>query len=508
MAISRRKFLARSAALAAGSVFGPQLSWLPGTNVSYAAGPGNAIVVFVQLFGGNDGVNTVYPLSGPQRSVYEQFRPTLKLPALAGDLSTYPTGDFTTAFGASAILDLGLNGNGSSYALHPAMAAWYSLFQAGELAVVPGVHYPFADYSHFRSEEIYYSGDPLGSGGLGWFGRYLDLSGFAPTSVPGVMLGGEYNRLFTPTQTSLFAFRGFNELQFPASGDAVAKKAAYRAMSVQSGMADPLALPEIAGIGNTGTATIDTMELYYLPGSGLGSAGKAEALMLNASERYNRNNSLVYDSPLNTEINAKVDGMRLARDLRHVAATIRADVGARFFHVGIGGFDSHSSQEQGLYHSSLLNMVSEAVAAFWNDMKSPVVLPADYNGYLSGPLADRVLIVTLSEFGRTSQQNAGSAAAAGTDHATSSPQFVIGSTINGGQHGLYPLLDDGHPQLSEGDLRMSTDFRDFYGTMLERWLNVPAANLDPAQGGSMFAATTVADEFGDDWQSYTPVGYL
>ena len=71
----------------------------------------------------------------------------------------------------------------------------------------------------------------------------------------------------------------------------------------------------------------------------------------------------MYGSPLNRR--QPLDDMGLARDLRHVAATIRANVGARFFHVAIGGFDSHSNQEDGFFHSWLLRELSEAVAAFY-----------------------------------------------------------------------------------------------------------------------------------------------
>ncbi len=510
MSITRRQFLKRGAAAAAGAAAGPHLNWLPGTNVSYAAGPSDAIVVFVQLFGGNDGVNTVYPLSGPQRSVYESYRPTLALPDTVGGLQTYPTGNLKTTFGlGDNILDLGLDSNGSNYALNPAMESWHDIYNDGELAVLPGVHYPFADYSHFRSEAIYYSGDPIGNGGIGWFGKYLDHAGFSALDVPGVNMRGDYIPLFTPTQTSLFAFRSFSELNFPASGDVVAKKAAYRALAEQSALVDGGLFPELATIGGTAVATADKIEEYYISGSGLANAGKAEALMVAGDDyNYSRNNPLVYDSDLNPATNPRIDGMRLARDLRHVAATIRADVGARFFHVGIGGFDNHSNQEQDLFHSRLLREVSESVGAFWRDMKSSVTLPAGYNDYLTGPLSDRVLIVSLSEFGRTNQQNAQGASSAGTDHATAGPQFVIGSTVNGGMYGPYPLLDDPHPDRSEDDLLMTHDFRNMYGEMLERWLSVPTNVVDPNQGGTMFAATAVADEFGDDWQQYTPIGYL
>src|SRR5882724_4565340 len=92
MAITRRQFLKRGAASAAVmTTFGPHLRWLPGTGVSYASGPSDAIVVFVQLYGGNDGINTVYPVSGTQRTKYEEFRPTLKLPKTNGEAAARVT---------------------------------------------------------------------------------------------------------------------------------------------------------------------------------------------------------------------------------------------------------------------------------------------------------------------------------------------------------------------------------------------------------------------------------
>jgi uncharacterized protein (DUF1501 family) len=502
MPMNRRQFLLRGAAATAGAMLGPHLRMMPGTNVSYAAGPSDAIVVFVQLFGGNDGLNTCYPLNNQQRLDYDSYRPTLGLPGSTGGLSPWTSNGFDTSGG---ILDVGNDALGDTYALHPAMKAWHDLYLNGELAVIPGVHYPHADYSHFRSEVIYYTGDPLGTGGLGWFGKYLDLEGFLPTQIPGVMIDNEYSRLFTPTGTSLFAFNNLSQLNFPAGSLREERKATFRNLYVESALADTGLIPEIAALGNTGVATIDAIEDYYLQGAG--NSGKVEALLIDESENYNRNNPLVYDSPLNPAVTPALDGMRLARDLRHVAATIRADVGARFFHVGIGGFDTHSSQEQGLYHSYLLQEVSEAVGAFYRDMKQSVTLPGGYSGYRSESLADKVVIVTLSEFGRTSHQNAQSAGSAGTDHATASVQFAIGapSVVNAGLIGAHPAIAD--PGVDDDDLAMVNDFRDFYGTLLERWLNVPASDIGPGPT-KLFPATASVDEYGNDYTAYTPLDYL
>jgi uncharacterized protein (DUF1501 family) len=504
MAISRRQFLKRSAASAAAlTAFGPRLRWLPGTGVSYAGGPANAIVVFVQLYGGNDGLNTVYPVSGFQRTKYAEFRPTLKLPATNGEMTPW----MDEGFGSSTVLSIGANANGSTYALHPAMGALHALYQSGDMAVVNGVHYPFADHSHFRSEAIWYTVDPLGSSGLGWFGQYLDNAGFTPTQVPGIMLSDSLNPLFTPAQTSLFAFNRLSELRFPAEGETLLKQGTFRQLYDESDDLNPGVYPELVKIGQTGLATIDNIQDYYKVGSGLGNAGMVEALLLDEEGSYDADNPLVYDSPLNPSNTPVLTDMRLARDLRHVAATIRANIGARFFHVAIGGFDSHSNQEQGFFHSYLLQEVSESIAAFYGELNQTVSLPGGYSGYLTGNLASQVLIVTFSEFGRTIRQNAYNPGPAGTDHATSAPQFVIGAPVIGGQqYGAYPLLDNPGSE-NEDDLRMTCDFRDLFGTILARWLNVSVTDIGPG-AGKIFPATPQVDSDGNSYTSFTPIGFL
>jgi uncharacterized protein (DUF1501 family) len=387
------------------------------------------------------------------------------------------------------------------------MNALHGIHLAGKLAVIPGVHYPYPNHSHFRSEEIYYSLDPQGAGGIGWFGRYLNHAGFLPTQVPVVNMGDTVNPAFAPTDTSVFAFRRLSDLAFPASNDAELKQEKFRALYDASDDSNPAVYPELVKIAQTGIATIDTMQAYYKPGDGLANAGKVEALLLNGDGDYSRRNDLVYSSPLNAGDNPTLPDSVLSRDMRHVAATIRANVGARFFHVAAGGYDSHSAQENGFYHSYLLNDVSECVAALYNELAQTISLPGGYSGYSTGDLSNKVIIVTFSEFGRTIRQNAASAGSAGTDHAACAPQFVVGGTVNGGQWAPYPLLDDPRADL-EDDLKMSVDVRDLFGTILTRWLNVPEADIDPPGPGKILPATPDADDDGNDYTQFQALGFL
>ncbi|MFN8543831.1 MAG: twin-arginine translocation signal domain-containing protein [Candidatus Binatia bacterium] len=316
MAITRRQFLKTTAATAAALGAGPAWRRLPGTGVAYAAGPGDAIVVFVRLYGGNDGINTVYPLAGAQRAVYEDVRPTLKLPGTTGEMT--PWVDEGIVGSGSDPFSIGTNGNGSDYALHPAMGALHQIHQAGRLAVVPGVHYAFPDHSHFRSEVIWYTGDPLGNAGLGWFGKYMNLAGFAATDVPGVLLGDELVPIFTPTNSGLLVFNGLDELVFPATDETLAKQATFLQLYAQSQLAGA-AFPELTSLATTGMATVGKIQDYYKTDSGLANAGKVEALFLDGNGDYDRANPLVYGSPLNSDATPALRGMDLARDLRHVA---------------------------------------------------------------------------------------------------------------------------------------------------------------------------------------------
>ncbi|MCA9292002.1 MAG: DUF1501 domain-containing protein, partial [Phycisphaerales bacterium] len=79
-------------------------------------------------------------------------------------------------------------------------------------------------------------------------------------------------------------------------------------------------------------------------------------------------------------------------------------------------------------------------------------------------LSQRVLTMTFSEFGRRVKENGSQ----GTDHGAAAPMFVLGDRARVGIHGGVPNLGD----LDDGDVRHTTDFRDVYATLLERWLDV------------------------------------
>src|SRR5882724_12629968 len=123
MRITRRRFLQGAAATTASLAF-PGWRVFPGRpGVAWASGPTDAILVAIRLYGGNDGLNTLIPVTGPNRSIYQTSRPALGIPV-----------------GSLSATEVGTDALGHSYALHPdTLDGLWALFHADKLAIVPGV---------------------------------------------------------------------------------------------------------------------------------------------------------------------------------------------------------------------------------------------------------------------------------------------------------------------------------------------------------------------------------
>jgi uncharacterized protein (DUF1501 family) len=169
---------------------------------------------------------------------------------------------------------------------------------------------------------------------------------------------------------------------------------------------------------------------------------------LNANAMSKRVETMA-QAPTNT---AEYPSFRLAGHLRTIAQLIRADVGIRIFFAelgggGIGGFDNHANQLGN--HCALLHQLSESLAAFIDDLKSDKLL-------------DRVLLMTISEFGRTVRENG----RRGTGHGAAAPIFLAGGKLKRGIIGSHPSLTD----LDSDGIKFHTDFRRVYATILDKWL--------------------------------------
>ena len=128
----------------------------------------------------------------------------------------------------------------------------------------------------------------------------------------------------------------------------------------------------------------------------------------------------------------------LGRSLQQVARLIKTDAGVEAAFAEIGGWDHHQNEPQQM--SNLLRQFGLALAAFSQDM---------------GDRMEDIVLVTMSEFGRTAQENGDM----GTDHGHGDLMMVMGGAVRGGKvHGNWPGLE--REQLYEGrDLAVTTDFR-------------------------------------------------
>jgi uncharacterized protein (DUF1501 family) len=144
---------------------------------------------------------------------------------------------------------------------------------------------------------------------------------------------------------------------------------------------------------------------------------------------------------------------RFGQSLQQIAQLIKSDVGVEMAFADIGGWDHHVNEEGVL--ANLLREYGQSLSAFWKDM---------------GDRMNDVVVVTMSEFGRTARENG----SRGTDHGHANSMFVMGGSVKGGKvYGRWPGLEK--EQLYEGrDLALTTDFRDVLGELVSRHLGNPS----------------------------------
>jgi uncharacterized protein (DUF1501 family) len=137
----------------------------------------------------------------------------------------------------------------------------------------------------------------------------------------------------------------------------------------------------------------------------------------------------------------------LTLDLKKVSGMIKAGLPTRIFYVSQGGYDTHAAQAGA--QQTLLIYLADALRGFIEDL-----------GRIGR--VDDVAVMVFTEFGRRVNENL----SRGTDHGTATPMYIVGKNVKGGSYGKMPSLTD----LEDGNLKMTTDFRSVYATMLEEWM--------------------------------------
>jgi uncharacterized protein (DUF1501 family) len=311
--------------------------------------------------------------------------------------------------------------------LHPAMGDAAKLLESGRLAIVQGVGYPNPSRSHFKSMAIWHSAnvnlpkeevvDVESKAVYGWIGQALDGGKKPADGSPGAI------------------FVGTGSL--PA------------ALRSRRSVASAMTRPEEA--------------LLTLKANVKSAAGGAESdTDLAAFVRRSTLDAYATSERMAGVLRAKDTGSRypatgLAGRLQVAARLLKGGVGARVIYTSQGGYDTHYIQL--FQHADLLREFAGAVRAFLDDLAAT-------------GLAERVVVLAFSEFGRRVQENGSQ----GTDHGTAGPVFVAGPGVRAGLVGRTPSLLD----LKDGDLKMGIDFRQVYATVLD-WLALPSGT---ALGGS------------------------
>ncbi len=369
-------------------------------------------LIVVQMAGGNDGLNTIVPYTD---GAYYQARPTLAVkPA-----DVIPLND--------------------RLGMHPALAAFKPLWQAGKLAVVEGVGYPNPNLSHFVAMDIWQTLDLNGQGASGWLGKYV--SGLVDQD------GHPFQSLAVGSALPT-ALRALN-----ADVPVVADPKSYRLLP------DPAAPKQQTSAADARVRTL--LKLYNTyPRSA------PYAALLDATAQTAVQGSQTLESAATQYTPAvQYPTTNFARGLQVLAEVIAQGLGLRVGYVTIGGFDTHAGQAK--THETLMTDLSEGLAAFYADLQA-------HNA------ADNVVVMTWSEFGRRVHENGN----AGTDHGTAAPLFVLGSAVRGGIFGEPPDLNKLD---NAGNLNFTVDFRSVYATVLDRWLGAPAgAVLGGSYGDQAF----------------------
>lgn len=310
--------------------------------------------------------------------------------------------------------------------LHPGLKELKSIYDEGQLAIVQGVSYPNPTRSHFESMDVWHTASREGARrGSGWLGRAIDSAcGNEMNPLHALSLGGSAPLALLGERSRPVAFRDPGSYRW--RGGKLDVEAFHRLNSPAGAPLD-----KAAGVAEP---------LDYLRRIATDANASSEAI-----RKASASGRPAADYPA---------GNRLAADLQLIATILAAGLPTRIAYASLGGFDTHANQRGP--HDNLLRTFSTAVAAFLKDIAGR-------------GLAERVIVLVFSEFGRRVEENG----SRGTDHGVAAPMFLLGKPVRGGLHSKHPSLND----LVNGDLAMTVDFRQVYATLLDGWLGAPSAEV-------------------------------
>src|ERR1700738_435393 len=310
------------------------------------------------------------------------------------------------------------------FGLHPSLAPLEPLFHKNQLALVHAAGPPDPTRSHFDGQDFMESGTPgVKATDDGWLDRALQTVPEENASpFRAVAMGPNLPRMLRGSAGAIALpdLKNFKVIpQSPAMHNVV--QGGFEAMYSQS---------VDHALHGTGTETFEAID------------------MLNKIDT----------SKLPPENGAQYPTSRLGQNMQEIGQLLKAKVGVEVLFVDCGGWDNHVNEGgvQGQL-SNLLKDLGQSLATFHQDM---------------GDRMQDIVVVTMSEFGRTAKENGNR----GTDHGHANCMFVMGGDVKGGRvYGRWPGLAD--HQLNEGrDLALTTDFRLVLGEILSKHNGVSDLN--------------------------------
>ena len=295
------------------------------------------------------------------------------------------------------------------FALHPALAPLKAIYDKRQLAIIHAAGSPDNSRSHFDSQDYMELGTPgTKSTPEGWLNRYL------------------------------------SEKRAPDSP--------FRGVAVSPQMPRTLA-------GAAPALSMSSIEEFRL--RNLAMAGPLEKLYTNSADPlFRQGGKTLFEAMARLRaIESKIppstatySAGRFGTGLKQIARLIKADVGLEVAFTEIEGWDTHVAEGGASGQlANRLKELGEGLAAFYQDL---------------GDRMNDVVLLTMSEFGRTARENGNR----GTDHGHANVMFVLGAGVRGGKvYGRWPGLA---PEvLYEGrDLDLTTDYRAVCGEVLTRHL--------------------------------------
>lgn len=414
---SRRVFLQRGLALLAASVTVPMFidqtvmaltraGDVPATQLG--SGKDGKILIVVQLSGGNDGLSMVVPYAD---DIYHRAR---------GDL----------AHGPKTVLRLN-----DYIGLHPNLTGLKDLYDDGMLSVVQGVGYPNPNRSHFKSMDIWHTARPDDeSAADGWLGRYFDNTCDGSDPHAGVSIGETLPLSMQGERVMPISFESPGSYRY--NGRDRDRYEILNGITPTKVDADVFKTRVWRDESETGKIATADEQLDFLHRTALDAQVSSDRIIRLTQK---------YTPGVNYPSGAFGSG------LKTVAAMIAGGLSTRVYYVNLGGFDTHAGQRN--RHDRLMKELSDGLAALWADLRHQ-------------KNAERVMVMTFSEFGRRVQANA----SGGTDHGAAAPMLLMGANLKDGIIGKHPSLRD----LDQGDLKHGIDFRNVYGGLLQQWLDTPA----------------------------------